>query len=257
MPKLRDGSKTSDLKLDRIVQFDPKSREYPVSALLAAPPEKRCTWHLDRARMGNQQNEGACTEFGLTHALAARPKASSLAPIRVVRDRHLFYWPAQRRDPWEGGSYPGADPVYEGTSTLAVLQVARDLGFFGAYHWAFGLEQVVQGILGVGPAVLGLNWTSGMASPRPDGLIEATGAVDGGHCVAGIGIDHKRFADGRVLDVLVIAQSWGLVHGDRGRVYLPLDQLGERLADHGECAFVTQRTGLRVLPAATDSGVTS
>lgn len=254
MLRLRDGSKTADRKLDRLVQFDPKSREYPVTALLAAPPEKPRTWRLERARMGDQRSEGACTEFGLTHVLAARPSPSSLAPIRVVRDRHLFYWEAQRRDPWEGGSYPGADPVYEGTSTLAVLQVAKELGFFGAYHWAFSLEQVVQGILDVGPAVLGLNWTTGMASPRPDGLIEATGPVDGGHCVAGIGIDHRRFGDGRVLDVVVIAQSWGLAHGDRGRVYLPLDQLGERLADHGECAFVTRRTGLRALPAAADPG---
>ena len=88
-----------------------------------------------------------------------------------------------------------------------------------------------------------------MISPRSDGLIEATGSADGGHCVAGIGIDHKRFPDGRVLDVVVIAQSWGLGHGDRGRVYFPLDQLGELLADQGECAFVTQRAGLQSLPA--------
>jgi hypothetical protein len=33
-------------------------------------------------------------------------------------------------------------------------------------------------------------------------------------------------------------------------VYLPLDQLGELLADQGECAFVTQRAGLQSLPVA-------
>jgi hypothetical protein len=250
VPTLRDGSKTSDVKLDRLVHFDPKSRNYPVSDLLPAPPKKHHVWRLQRARMGNQMGEGACIEFGVTHVLAALPAPAALAPIRLVRDKHLFYWPAQVRDPWPGGSYPGADPVYEGTSTLAVLQVAKELGFFGAYHWAFTVEQVVQGILTVGPAVLGLNWRTGMVEPGSDGLIEATGPADGGHCVAGIGIDHKRFADGRVLDVVVIAQSWGPAHGDRGRVYLPLDQLAELLADQGECAFVTERAGLHSLPVA-------
>ena len=89
-----------------------------------------------------------------------------------------------------------------------------------------------------------------MVNPGSDGLIEATGPAEGGHCVAGIGIDHKRFPDGRVLDVGVIAQSWDLAHGDRGRVYLPLDQLAELMTDQGECAFVTERAGLKSLPAA-------
>jgi len=249
MLTLRDGTKTADAKLDRLVQFDPKSRNHPVTDVLPDASKQR-TWRLERPRMGDQKNEGACIEFAFTHVLAAPPFPSALAAVRQVRSKHLLYWPAQVRDPWPGGSYPGADPVYEGTSTLAVLQVAKELGFFDAYHWAFTLEQVVQGILGMGPAVLGLNWKAGMASPRSDGLIEATGGADGGHCVAGIGIDHKRFPDGRVLDVVVIAQSWGLAHGDRGRVYLPLDQLGELLADQGECAFVTQRTGLQSVPVA-------
>ena len=42
MPTLRDGTRTSDAKLDRIVQFDPNSRSHPVvterAGLKSLPP---------------------------------------------------------------------------------------------------------------------------------------------------------------------------------------------------------------------------
>jgi hypothetical protein len=246
---LRDASTTTDPTLDRIIQFDERSRDYPVAAIAPPPPRKERTWRLDRNRMGDQGREGACVEFGISHAVVGWPKPAALKIVQRVRAEHLIYWEAQRKDPWPGGSYPGAAPRYEGTSVLTGLQVARALGFFGAYHWAFSLDDVIQGILGVGPAVVGLNMTDGMMRARSGGLIESSGPVVGGHCMAAIGIDYaRRFPDGRVLDVVIFAQSWGLNYGDQGRVYLPLEQLAERLADDGECAFVTDRRSLKVLP---------
>jgi hypothetical protein len=246
--RLRDGTTTTDLALDRLVQFDERSRGFPVRAIVPPEAPRERVWTLPRPYMGDQKDEGACVGYGISHALVAQPKPATLNVIRRVQTEHLIYWAAQRRDPWPGGGWPGATPQYEGTSVLAGLQVARDLGFYAAYRWAFSLQDVIQGILAVGPAILGLNWTEGMSHPQAGGLIEATGPVVGGHCLAGIGIDYnRRFPDGLVRDVIVLAQSWGLDHGDRGRVYLPLAQLAERLADDGECAFVTGRTGLQTL----------
>lgn len=247
MTYLRNGTTVDDPRLDRLVHFDERSRKYPVT-LVAPAPRKDHIWRLDRSRMGDQGSEGACVEFGIVHGLLAQPAPSALKLGQRIRSAHLIYWNAQRRDPWEGGSYPGATPEYEGTSVLAGIQVAKDYGFFDAYYWAFNMDQAVRGILTVSPGIAGLNWTTGMSKTTSSGLIEATGKPYGGHCVAIIGIDYgKRFPNGRVLDVAVIAQSWGLDYGDRGRVYLPLNQLGERLADDGELAFTTGRHPLQTV----------
>lgn len=45
MLTLRDGTKTTDAKLDRLVQFDPKSRNHPVTDVLPDASKQR-TWRL-------------------------------------------------------------------------------------------------------------------------------------------------------------------------------------------------------------------
>jgi hypothetical protein len=207
-----------------------------------------------------------CVEFGLSHVLAAMPITQALRVLQAVRARHLIYWPAQGQrtpwlpagwtgDPWPGGSYPGASPVYEGTSELTGMKVAQQLGFIGGYEWAFRFDDAVAGVLHVGAANLALGWTQGMMDARPDGLIEDTGNVVGGHDVAWIGcLFGKRMrSDGRGgprRDVAVIAQSWGLGYGDRGRVYVPLEDLQRRLADDGTCAFVNGEKKVSEVPPA-------
>lgn len=244
---LKDGTETEDRRLDRFVHFDERSRNFGVAALAGAVPKDK-VWWMPRKRQGDQGREGACVQYGITHALLASPSPAALAVARQVWKDNLIYWEAQRRDPYPGGEYPGAYPVAGGTSVLCGLQVAVELGFCDAYYWAFGLDQAVLGISTVCPAVIGVWWKAGMMEPGPGGLIEATGANVGGHCVAVIGVDYgRKFAGGRVEDVAVIAQSWGPTYGDGGRVYLPLAQLGELLADDGECAFPTSRRALKKL----------
>lgn len=250
--KLKDGRTTEDPRLDRIPEFDERSRNYPVSLHLRKVTRQNRVWRLPRYLMGDQGREGACTEFGISHVLAAYPLAQALRILRAVRNGHRIYWPAQQQDPWPGGSYPGADPTYEGTSELSALKVARDLGFFSEFSWAFGIDQLVDGVVSHGPANLALDWTRGMARPRPDGLIRNEGDVIGGHDVAMIGVlfDKRLPGDprGTKRDLAVIAQSWGLDHGDRGRVYLPLSDLEEQLKDDGTAAFIHGEKKLTALP---------
>jgi hypothetical protein len=160
--------------------------------------------------------------------------------LRVIRAEHRIYWPAQQRDPWEGGSYPGANPVYEGTSELAGLLVLRDLGLIESFTWAFGIDEGIAGVQAHGVANLALDWTEGMSNPRQNGLITGAGSIRGGHDVAWIGVlwNHKLRGDSKRRDLAVIAQSWGLDHGDVGRVYLPLEDLDARLRAGGTCSFV-------------------
>jgi hypothetical protein len=44
------------------------------------------------------------------------------------------YWEMQRRDFWAGGSYPGGEPHYEGTSVDAGAQVMHKLGAIPAFY---------------------------------------------------------------------------------------------------------------------------
>lgn len=237
MHQLKGGHHTADKRLDRVPQFDDRSKRFR----LAAPPDAALhsrVWRLERSRMGDQGNEGACVEFGITHELAAAPVQVSRARLTAIRSGHAIYWPAQREDEWPGGSYPGAQPVYEGTSVLAGLKVTTGLGYYDGYRWGFTDDERVAGVVHEGPGVCGTWWPEGAAHPRPSGLITTDGSDLGGHCVAWIGVmfGHKLKGERR-MDIAVIAQSWGLDHGDGGRVYCELSSWLALLQREAEVAF--------------------
>lgn len=228
---LKGGARTSDPRLDRVVQFDDRSRKFSVVRAVA-PHEVRTprsrTWKLSLEELLNQLQEGGCVSMGWVHDAKATPQAvlaATIAGAKVPLDFDFaikrVYHEAQRIDEWPGGSYPGARPRYEGTSVLAGAQVMQKLGFFQEYRWAFTLEEVLAAIGYVGPVVLGLVWYSGMFDPDADGFIHPTGVVEGGHCVAATMLKivfrkgaAKTFANVD-LDASWIGgpQSWGLDHG--------------------------------------------
>lgn len=248
--ELKGGFTTEDPRLDRVQQFDERSRDHPIGEVVPYNVESK-VWRLNRSRYGDQGQEGACVEFGWTHVFGAQGASYtptvSLATLRKIRAGHLFYWPGQRRDYWPGGSYEGADPFYEGTSVLAVAQVAQELGFMSEYRWAFSLDEGVRGVCNEGPAAIALNWDNGLARPRPNGLAVPDGNDIGGHCVAWIGclFGHKLAGEPK-RDLAVIPQSWGLNHGDRGRIYVPLEDLGRKLSERGEQCFPIGRKAVKL-----------
>jgi hypothetical protein len=241
--KLRDGSTTDDPRLDRLIQFDPRSRVYNMDRRLGAVPLKSKVWTLRRDFMGDQGKEGACVEYGLTHELGATPVVVPKATLKHLRDGHRIYWPAQLEDPWPGGSYIGASPFYEGTSVLAGVKVVQRLGYCDSYHWAFDIDTLVQGVVSEGPAVLGINYPRSWFDPRPSGLVEAADRNAGGHCMAMTGVlfNYRLTGETRRMDVAVFPQSWGLGFGDRGRIYVELSELESRMKDDGEAVFLTGR----------------
>lgn len=230
MITLKDGSKTKDARNDRIVQFDERSRKYPIRSIVKIKKRRSYTWrcnvHLD------QGSEGACVGFGISHELAARPSEVKRLTNRFAREK--IYWEAQRIDAWPGGAYPGARPRYEGTSVLAGVKVAQKKGYFDSYYWAFGMNDLALGVGYRGPAVLGLSWMEGMEDTDENGYIHASGAVVGGHCILcrAINVKEKYF---------LLRNSWGKNWGVNGDCKISFADMEKLLADNGEAVFFRKR----------------
>jgi hypothetical protein len=151
---LKNNIMTTDLKLDRVEQFDERSRGYSIASIRTTRKLRSYTWRCND--WFDQGTEGACVGFALGHELAARPaEVKGLSYDFLVEN---VYWEAQKSDPWHGGSYPGAVPVYHGTSVLAGVKRIKDLGYIKEYRWAFNIDDVLYGIGHNGPAVLGIPW---------------------------------------------------------------------------------------------------
>jgi len=230
MITLKDGSKTKDVRNDRIVQFDERSRKYPIRAAVKTKKERSYTWrckiHL------NQGAEGACVGFGIAHELAARPSEVKSLTNKFAREK--IYWEAQKIDPWPGGAYPGARPGYEGTSVLAGVKVAQKLGYFDSYYWGFSLNDLALGVGYRGPAVLGISWMEGMYDTDKKGFIHVTGSVAGGHCILCRGINVKK-------NYFLLRNSWGKNWGIDGDCKVSFLDMEKLLKDNGEAVFFEKR----------------
>jgi hypothetical protein len=232
MVMLKDGSEVQDKRFDRIVQFDERSRSFPIratidSGLKARSFTWRCDTHLD------QGSEGACVGFSMTHELLARPKVIKGVDAKFAREQ--VYWEAQKRDPWDGGAYPGASPFYEGTSVLAGVKMLQKLGYIEGYRWCFGLDDLVMAVGYKGPAVLGVAWYEGMFDVMPCGHIHVTGQAAGGHAILckGVSVKNRTFT---------LHNSWGTGWGNGGDALITWDEMDRLLHEQGEAVVPMFRT---------------
>jgi hypothetical protein len=230
--ELKDGTVVQDRRLDRIPQFDARSLNFPVRTLIPqAYPPRSYTWSVPVNL--NQGAEGACVGFGFAHELAARP--ASVPGMTNDFARQKIYWRAQQLDPWAGGAYPNANPFYEGTSVLAGAQVCtKELKLYGAYHWAFSLDDVIMALGYKGPVVLGVNWYEGMWDTDALGFIRVRGALVGGHCILAHAVDlrNKRVS---------LFNSWGKNWGIGGKAWISFADLDRLLKEQGEACVPTLR----------------
>lgn len=227
MIKLKGGFKTKDPRLDRVPQFDPRSKNFPVAAVLPATNVIPRTWHA--GVWLDQGSEGACVGFSWAAELSGSP-----VRVRDVNDafaRERIYKPAQLIDEW-----PGED--YEGTSVLAGAKVVKKEGFIQEYRWAFGVDDVLTTLSNYGPMVLGLNWYDSMMEPRPSGLLEVSGTEpSGGHAIMIRGLTLKSRLKGEPQDIPVVRfrNSWGRDWGFNGDCFMKVEDLNRLLQEGGEC----------------------
>ncbi len=229
--ELKGGFETSDPRLDRIPQYDSRNRNFLAVRTLEAKKPRSYTWscsiHLD------QGFEGACVGFSFAHDAIARPVR--LFGIDQTYARERIYWQAQREDDWEGGSYPMADPFYEGTSVLAGAKAAQALGLFANYEWAYNVDDLILAVGYKGPAILGLNWHEGMFDPDESGFLRPTGQVAGGHAIMVNKVSLKERYFG-------LHNSWGLDWGQGGNAKINFDDMSVLLASQGEACVPIKRS---------------
>lgn len=228
--KLKHGT-TEDIRLDRLVQFDERSRLFPIKSILEHKKLRSYTWRCNQ--QFDQGKQGACVSYAMAHELAARP-----AEVVGMNDKWMVqnvYWEAQKIDPWEGGAYPGSNPFYEGTSVLAGVKILHQKKFFKEYRWAFGLNDVLLGLGYNGPAVLGLNWYEGMFNTNNDGYIKPSGELAGGHAIMARSVDLKN-------NRVMLRNSWGSGWGINGDCFISFDDLDTLLHQQGEAVFFVGRT---------------
>ncbi|HUW00906.1 MAG TPA: hypothetical protein VMW08_01015 [Acidimicrobiales bacterium] len=219
---LRDGSRAADGRLDRLVQFDERSRSFPIRSEVEGQRPRSYTWsvgaHLDQGR------EGACVGFAMAHELIARP---AVVEGVTASDALRIYKAAQKIDPW-----PGED--YEGTSTLAGVKTIASDGHLKEYRWAFGLEDLILAVGYHGPALIGVNWYEGMFDTDRDGFIHHSGLIAGGHCT----LVHSVNVPG---EFFRIHNSWGPEWGVGGDAKISWVDMGRLLAEDGEACIPTVR----------------
>lgn len=221
---LKDGSKTQDRRCDLLFSPEPVEPHKLFTADRRKPKDNYwpCPIRLDQGR------EGMCVGYGITHALASSPISNKGLDASFAKED--IYWPAQRIDPWEGGSYPGADPFYEGTMVRAGLRIARKLGYITNYSICTSLDKMILGISHDGPCILGTKWFDSMYATDKHGFIAPRGKLVGGHCYIANGVNLNG--------ELNYLNSWGDDYGNAGEMKMTFDSMQKLIGMGGEMYFV-------------------
>jgi hypothetical protein len=208
--------------LDRIPEFDERSRAFPIRTLVAAKKPRSYTWTCNTWL--DQGSEGACVGFSCAHELAAKPKVIAV----TNEDAQAIYTAAKKVDEWAGENY-------EGTSVLAGAKVLKASGYMPEYRWAFGIDDLILSVGYAGPAILGINWHEGMWDADAKGFIHVEGAVVGGHAILchGVNIPGRYFK---------VHNSWGKYWGRNGEAFISFDDMQTLLAEQGEACIPVVRS---------------
>lgn len=213
----------------RRIEFDDRSRDYPIRVLLE--PQRALEtriWPCDV--LLDQNGVGACVGYSWAAELAAEPE-----PVPDVTNLTgtQIYNQAQLLDQWDD------TPPQEGTSVLAGAKTVTEQGHLIEYRWAFGLNDLLDTLSQFGPAVLGINWYAGMMRPDPYGVIRPTGSIVGGHAILAVGIDIDI-----VTNTVILHNSWGPDWGNNGNALISFTDLDRLLHEDGEACIPVTRTHL-------------
>ena len=191
--------------------------------LVPAAPTHDVRWRAAE-RVLDQGTEGSCVGHGCVGLIGAQPHPAPRSRVTHAESVR-WYKRAQRLDEW-----PGDD--YSGTSVNAGMKVGRVYGWWDAWRWAFGLEEMRDAIT-LGPLVVGVPWRSGMYETEPDALVTTGGSEVGGHCllVHSWVTDYAGHGPG-----FWWRNSWGPGYGIRGDGFVPEETMRGLIAEVGEVA---------------------
>lgn len=203
----------------RLIEFDEKSRKFPVTAVIRRGLKPRTkNWRCDIVL--DQGNVGACTGFSVAHEAAAVPVVVPGITNEVAMQ---VYKRAQQLDQW-----PGED--YEGSSVLAAMKAGIERRWYKSYRWAFGESDLALAISYIGPAVLGIPWCAGMMELDENGLITVTGELVGEHAILCNGYNATK-------KLYKLHNSWGAGWGINGECYVRAADMKKLLKENGEACI--------------------
>lgn len=121
-------------------------------------------------------------------------------------------------------TYP---PTDNGSSGLGVAKAMVNLGYIRSYDHVFDGVTGMITALQDGPVMMGVNWYESMFTPKPDGTIDISGAVAGGHefTVDAVYIQQRLFR---------CVNSWTPEWGDKGCFFMSFDQSSRLLGEQGD-----------------------
>lgn len=217
-------------KFGYVREVDLRNRLHPMSA----PPPLRTGTKQDYYRFWMTHKDTVldqigprCTAYGLAHLLLMQPIVNAHRPE--------YPW-----DPFgaydEARLIDGLPDYVEGTTTNAIMKVARAHGYISGWTWADNIETVCRHVLSEGPVAWGTTWYSGMSQPDADGYIHPIRVVEGGHFWVQDYV-HRRWPnpDGSVGRIGML-NTWGRGWGMDGRAWMTLHEAASLLDGDGECA---------------------
>lgn len=217
---------SEDKALGRRIEFDERSREHPVTAILPGRAIKPRSYRWRCQAWLDQGQEGACVGFAWSHELAARP-----VEVQALSNdsAHAVYKKAQQLDQWPGENY-------DGTSVLAGVKAVQALypNAIRSYKWAFSPEEIIATLGYYGPVVLGINWYRDMYEPDEDGWIKVGGQLVGGHAILARGVNIRG-------KFVILRNSWGQEWGLDGDCKLSFDDLATLMKLQGEACVPVRR----------------
>ncbi len=204
-------------KFGRLVEFDEKSRNYPVRTLFTTKKRRSYTWKCPIVL--DQGVYSACVGFSVAHEAAARP----VMVKNITNEKAIeTYYIAQRLDQYESENY-------DGTSVLGGMKAGISQGWYKSYRWAFGEEDLALAVGYVGPVVLGINWYNSMSCPDEKGIITIGGRIEGGHAIMCNSYNVKK-------DLYVLTNSWSKDWGINGTCFISSKDMARLLQEDGEAA---------------------
>lgn len=226
---LVDGSQPRDPRLGRVRQFDDRSRNFSIHAILdqrirGTLPRRAKTWKC-RARL-NQLQTPRCTGYASAHWYSAAPFEHVAQPELA----DIWYFLGQDNDQW-----PGREPDYFGGSTLGVMKAGMVMNprRIARYDWMFSLDDYIDTLCWLGPVITGTNWHRQMFDPTPEGFVKVAGPIDGGHEWLLRGVNPTK-------GFFIARNSWGWDWGIGGDFKISFEDFTILMNEDGDGAHPTE-----------------
>lgn len=223
-------------------RHDQRSLEYPVRQLLSSSIQIKPKMWKEGVIL-DQGTEGACVGFGWTAQFLTDPVSPKKQPKVIVADKFArqIYRDAQKIDEWFGEDYSG-------TSVLAGAKIIQSRGLMDSYRWCFGIDDIRNTLLTIGPVVLGVPWYYSMYYTDTSALVnvDINSGIAGGHCILLTGYHPSmKFGKNRQ-EVYRWRNSWGKDYGKMGSGFIKAQDLNFLINQSGEACVPINKKQLGI-----------